>query len=120
MDTVFLQGLELRAVVGVHDWERAFAQRLRLDVRLDVDVAAAAASDALADAVDYAALSERLTRTAAESRCQLIETLAERLARTVLETGGIRQVELTLHKPGAVPAAQDVGVTIIRSHPEAP
>lgn len=119
MDTVFLQGLELRAVIGVHDWERAFAQRLRVDLRLSVDTAPAARSDALEDAVDYARLAEALTRTAAESNDQLIETLADRLAMQALENPAVQRVQLTLHKPGAVPAAQGVGVTIERSQQEA-
>ncbi len=120
MDTVFVQGLELRAVIGVHDWERAFAQRLRVDVRLAVDTRPAAASDALDNAVDYAALAEQLMQTAAASRCQLIEALAEQLAGCVLAYPVVREVELTLRKPGALPAAQDVGVTITRSQQEAP
>ncbi|TQF00031.1 MAG: dihydroneopterin aldolase [Spiribacter salinus] len=119
MDTVFLQGLELRSVIGVHAWERAFAQRLKLDLRLAVDTRAAAASDDLADAVDYAGLAEQLTQTAAAADCQLIEALADRLAATVLSHAAIQSVDLTLHKPGALPAATDVGVAITRSQQEA-
>jgi len=120
MDTVFLQGLELRSVIGVHAWERAFAQRLKLDVRLAVDTRAAAASDNLADAVDYAGLADQLKQTAEAADCQLIETLADCLAATVLRHPTIQSVELTLHKPGALPAATDVGVAITRAQQEAP
>lgn len=119
MDTVFLQGLELRSVIGVHAWERAFAQRLKLDLRLTVDTRAAAASDALEDAVDYASLAERLAQTAETADCQLIEALADRLATAVLEDPAIQSVDLTLHKPGALPAATDVGIVITRSQQEA-
>jgi dihydroneopterin aldolase len=120
MDTVFFEALSLRAVIGVHAWERAFAQRLELDLDLAVDTTQAAATDAIDAAVDYAALSDRLTQSAAASDCQLIETLADRLAGVVLEDGRIARVELTLRKPGAVPAARNVGVRITRSQSEVP
>ena len=120
MDTVFLEALTLRSVIGVLSWERSFAQRLELDVNLRVDTRPAAATDAIDAAVDYAALSERLTQRAAAADCQLIETLAERLAAEVLEDARIEAVELTLRKPGAVPAARSVGVRITRSQSEVP
>jgi len=120
MDTVFVEALSLRAVIGVHAWERAFAQRLELDVALSVDTTRAAATDAIDTAVDYAALSDRLTRHAAAADCQLIETLADQLARRVLEDTRVASLELTLRKPGAVPAARNVGVRITRSQSEVP
>ncbi|MRH78276.1 dihydroneopterin aldolase [Spiribacter sp. C176] len=114
MDTLFVQELELRAVIGVHDWERTFAQRLRVDLVLGVTTEMAAKTDDLAHAVDYAALAERLQALAAQSACELIETLAARLADEVLEQPGVHWVRLTLHKPGALPAAKSVGITIER------
>ncbi len=120
MDTVFLERLSLRSVIGVHDWERAFAQHLELDLALSVDTRPAAASDALDDAVDYAALSEQLVQLAAGADCRLIEALAARLAEAVLANPAIRQVELALRKPGALPGARSVGVKLIRSQTEVP
>ncbi len=114
MDEVIIEGLELKAVIGVHDWERAFAQRLCVDLVMRVDTAPAAASDTLDDALDYASVAEQLREFAAQSGYQLIETLAEQLAATVLAMPVIHQVTLTLWKPGAVPAARNVGVRITR------
>lgn len=114
MDTVFLKGLRIESVIGVHAWERAIRQRLEVDLELAVDATPAAASDCLDDAVDYAALAETLSRTAAESDCRLLEALAERLAAAVLAASGGSWLRLTLSKPGAVPAARAVGVTIER------
>ena len=54
MDTVLIEGLNLRSVIGVHAWERAIRQRLQLDLALTVDTSAAGQSDAIEDAVDYA------------------------------------------------------------------
>ena len=120
MDTVFLERLALRSVIGVHAWERAFAQHLELDVTLSVDTRAAASSDSIDDALDYAAVSERLVQLAADADCQLIETLASRLADAALADPRVRQVEIVLRKPGAVPAARNVGVKLVRSQAEVP
>ncbi len=118
MDEIFIEGLELRSVIGVHAWERAFAQRLLLDVRLASDITVAGASDALVDALDYAALSEQLQARAASESCALIEALAERLAQEILADTRVHRVELTLRKPGALPRAQGVGVRIVRHSPQ--
>lgn len=118
MDEVIIEGLALKAVIGVHDWERAFAQRLAVDVVMAVNTAPAAVSDALEDAVDYAMVSERLREIAAQSQYTLIEALAEKLAEAVLAMPAVAQVTLTLWKPGAVPAARNVGVRITRENGE--
>lgn len=114
-----IEGLELKAVIGVHAWERAFAQRLTLDLVLTLDTAPAAASDALADAVDYAELAQRLQAVAEASEFQLIEALAEALAAAVLKIDQVEQLRLTLWKPGALPAARNVGVRITRGQGDA-
>lgn len=114
MDEVIIEGLELKAVIGVHDWERAFAQRLAVDVVMNVDTAPAAASDALDDALDYASVSTQLREIAAQSEFALIETLAAKLAEAVLAMPAVEQVTVSLWKPGAVPAARNVGVRITR------
>lgn len=118
MDTVLIEGLKLRSVIGVHAWERAIRQRLQLDLALTVDTSAAGQSDAIEDAVDYAELSARLTQLAEAAEWQLIEALAEQLAQAALTDRRIKTVTLTLRKPGALPAARSVGVTIIRSQTE--
>lgn len=122
MDTVFLKGLRIESVIGVHAWERAIRQRLEADLELAVDTSAAAASDRLEDAIDYAALAATLERTAATADCQLLEALAARLAEAVFAEHGGHWLRLTLNKPGAVPAARGVGVSIERraaDNPEA-
>jgi dihydroneopterin aldolase len=114
MDTVFIDGLRVDAVIGVHDWERRITQPLRLDVELEADVRAAAASDALRDAIDYSAVCVRLTAFVRESRHELVETLAEACCAMLLREFGVARVRLRLTKPDAVPEADGVGVRIER------
>ena len=44
-----------------------------------------------------------------------METLAERIARIVVEEFDVPHVKVTLHKPGAIRGAKDVGVIIERT-----
>jgi len=114
LDTVFISGLRVDTVIGVNDWERTVRQTLVLDLELAGDIRAAAAGDALRQTVDYAAVSDRVTQHIEASRCQLIETLAEEVAAIVQREFAVPWLRLRLSKPGAVPAADAVGVAIER------
>jgi dihydroneopterin aldolase len=116
-DVVFIEGLRVEAVIGVHDWERRATQPLRLDLELDTDTRAAAASDALRDAVDYSAVCARVVALVRESRCELVETLAEACCAMLLREFRVARVRLRLTKPGAVPEAEGVGIRIERGTP---
>lgn len=114
MDIVFIRGLRLSTVVGVHPWEREAPRTVVLDLELGADCARAAATDAIADAVDYDAVARRLTQFCADSRFELIETLAEGCASILIQELGIPWVRLSLDKPGAIGEGIDVGVVIER------
>ena len=114
MDIVYIKGLKTDAVIGVYDWERGIRQTLVLDLELASDNRAAAANDAIEDAVDYDAISGRILAYVADSEFELIETLAERVAAIVLDEFDISWLRLKLSKPDAVAEADDVGVIIER------
>ncbi|MFA9459746.1 dihydroneopterin aldolase [Thiohalorhabdus methylotrophus] len=114
MDKVFVTDLRVSAVIGIFDWERRIRQTLSVDLEVAVDCAAAAATDQVTEAVDYKALSKRVSAVLVEGEFQLVETAAERVAETVLEEFGVPWVHLRLHKPGALSDARDVGVEVER------
>ena len=78
------------------------------------DISKSAASDDIADALDYAAVSTRVVQFVEDSRFQLVETLAEQVASVVLQEFGVPWLRLRVSKPAAVKAARDVGVIIER------
>lgn len=119
MDRIMIEALEVETVIGAYAWERTIQQRLSLDLALASDIRPAAATDDLALTLDYAAVCQRIQRFAAEHQFELVETFAERLVATLREEFGIAGVTLTLRKPGAVPAAQSVGLRITRGNPSA-
>lgn len=113
-DTLFIRGLRVDTVIGVHAWEREITQTLVLDIELACDIAQAANTDALEHAVDYYAVSMRLLQLARESSFQLVETFAETAATILREEFGAQWLRLRVAKPGAVPEATDVGILIER------
>jgi len=113
-DVVLIEGLAVETVIGVYDWEREVTQRLLIDLDMAWDNRVPAASDDVVDALDYAAVSDRVSRHLQELKPQLLETAAEDIARLLREEFGVAWLRLTLKKPGAVPAAHSVGVRIER------
>lgn len=113
-DSVLIEGLVVETVVGVYDWERKVNQRLLVDLEMAWDNRAPGASDDVSDALDYAAVSDRVVSCLQALKPQLLEYGAETLAADLQETFGITWLRLSLRKPGAVPAAQAVGVRIER------
>ena len=115
MDHVFIEGLEIEALIGIYDWERRIRQPLVFDIEMAFDNRIPAASDAIGDTLNYKAVSKRVVQYVSESDFGLVETLAERVAAIILEEFGVRRVRLKLSKPGAVRGARAVGVMIERS-----
>ena len=118
MDSVFIERLAVEAVIGVLDWERAVTQRLLVDLNLHWDNRAPAAGDDLELALDYAAVSDAVTRCLQEGQFRLLETAAEQVAAVLARDFGIGHRRIVLRKPGAVPAADAVGVVVERGEGE--
>ena len=115
MDKVFIEALEIEALIGIYDWERRIRQPLLFDLEMAFDNRKPAASDAVADTLDYKAVSKRLIEFVSQSDFGLVETLAERCAELVLREFDVAHLRLKLSKPGAVRGARSVGVIIERS-----
>lgn len=114
MDSLAIEGLEIEATIGVLDWERQIKQKLCFDLAWGVDVAVVANSDDIAASVDYALLSRMFQAFVENSAFFLIETLAEKAAEFLVSTFKLPWLRLTLTKPGVIPHAKKVSVTIER------
>ena len=115
MDKVFIEALEIETVIGIYDWERKIRQPLLFDIEMGFDNRVPAASDDIADTLDYKAVSKRLIAYVSASSFGLVETLAERCVELILAEFPVAQLRLKLSKPGAVRGAKAVGVIIERS-----
>jgi dihydroneopterin aldolase len=98
-DYVSIRDLAVSAVIGVHPWEREIEQTLVVSVEIAADVAKAAASDDLADALDYSAVAETIATVLRDGKFRLIETAAERIAGRLLADFPLSWLRLELRKP---------------------
>ena len=98
-DTVSIRELRVSAVIGVRDWEREIKQTLVFAVDMAADVAKAASSDRISDALDYSAVAQTVTDVVTQGEFQLIETAAERVARQLLADYPLGWVRVEVAKP---------------------
>jgi len=118
-DRITLTGLRIQAHHGVFDFERLNGQEFVVDVVAWLDLSAASSADDLSRTVNYGELAEEVADAVSTSPVDLIETVAERVAKIVLTHEAVTKAEVTIHKPQApisVPFA-DVSVTIVRTRP---
>ena len=98
-DTVSIRELRVSAVIGVRDWEREIEQTLVFAVDMAADVAKAANTDRISDALDYSAVAQTVTEVVTQGEFQLIETAAERVARQLLADYPLGWVRVEVAKP---------------------
>lgn len=113
-DRIQVHDLLLRCIIGVNEWERENLQDVVINLTLHTDARRAGSSDDIADAVNYRTITKRIIDHVEQSRFNLIEALAESVARLCLEDPRVEKVEATVEKPGALRFARSVGITIIR------
>lgn len=98
MDRIELRGMSFWGRHGVGAKEREEAQEFKVDVELDVDLAAAGRSDDIADTIDY-----RQVRAAARDVVEgpsrsLLESLATAIAERVLALPRVESVSVRITK----------------------
>jgi dihydroneopterin aldolase len=114
---VSVRDLQVPAIIGVFDWERQAEQTLTLAVDAAFDVAAAAAGDDIAAALDYSLIARTVKMVVIEGKFRLIETVAERVAQRLIEDFDLTWVRVEVVKP--IPSeGYTAAVTIERGRPQ--
>ena len=113
-DRVIVRDLRARGVIGVDPDERTAEQEILLQLVLETDTRPAAASDDIADALDYRALTEAVRAYVASARPFLVEKLAAGIARICVVGFGADRACVRVEKPGVLPGVGAVGVEIER------
>ncbi len=114
MDKVFIKALHTKPVIGIYDWEREIRQDVFIDLTMATDITQAAATDDIQYALNYKSICDRIVEFSNASSFGLIESLAESISQIVQKEFGVQWVRVSVHKPGAIDAAEDLGVTIER------
>lgn len=114
MDIIYLNDLRIDTVIGIYDWERRVRQTIVLDIEMAADIKKSAETENIEDTLNYKAVAKRIISFVSESEFQLVETLAEKISKIILDEFDVPWCKLRLNKQGAVRGVRDVGVIIER------
>jgi len=105
-----LKGIEVNCIIGDLPEERERERTLSVDAELELDLAPAAASDCLADSVDYAALASAIRDALKAAKCRLIERAASIALGECMRDPRVKSAKVTVVKSGAVPGLRAAAV----------
>ena len=108
MATIRINDLRLRAIIGTHPWERKNRQEVVLNLAIQYDASKASRSDRLKDALDYEAITDKVSKVIARSRCHLLEKLSARVLEVVLDGPKVTSAYVRIDKPHAIGEARCV------------
>lgn len=109
---VRIHALKLRAFIGIEEWEQQHRQDVVVHAELEVDGAAAARSDAIADTVNYKTITKRMIAQVEGGRFGLVERLAAELLALATADPRVRRAAVRVEKPHALRYADSVSVEV--------
>ncbi len=121
LDRIRITNLDVMGILGIKPEEQANPQLIRVNATLWVDTRPAAASDDIADAVNYRTITKAMIAHIEQGNPFLVERLVQELADICLATDDrVQEVEVSVEKPTALRHAESVGITIHRLRVESP
>jgi dihydroneopterin aldolase len=119
MDELIIRDLLVRGIVGINPDERENPQDVVINITMWADTRPAAASDDIADAVNYRTVTKAVIAHVESGEPMLVERLAAEIAEICFATDDrIAEVEVSVEKPTALRFADSVGVVIRRNRDE--
>jgi len=113
LDKIFVRDLEVEALIGIYDNEKANQQIVIINADAwyhpapDLD-------DQYSKAICYESIIRIASEEAKSGHVNLVETLAENIASRVLEIDRIQKTRIKIEKPEAINHAHSVCIEIIR------
>ena len=114
MDLLHIHDFKIMTIVGMHTWEQQTQQSVMLDIDIACDCKELAQTDQIDQAINYDTVCEYLLTHFKEEKTALIETLAEKIAQSLLRLTGSSEIYLKLSKPGATRYAKTIAVSLHR------
>lgn len=93
-----IEGISFLGRCGVTREERTTLQPLLVDLEFACSAADAIQTDTLSKTIDYAQVAERVVDVGRAQECALLETLADRISRTLLAEFPIQTLRIWLRK----------------------
>ncbi len=120
-DVILLEAIQIPAALGVTAAERRMRRPVLLDLEVQRDLRAAGRSDRIRDTVHYKRIFEVVEDVAANQEHKLVEALATRVARAVLDKFDTEAVTITVRKPKPIAGVlEHAGVRITRRREDLP
>ncbi len=98
MDKIIIKEIDFIGHCGITEEERIAGQRLSADVELSVDITSAANSDRIQDSIDYVEVCNNIVSIGSYEKYNLLETLAEKMAREILNKYNVSEILIRLRK----------------------
>ena len=114
---MFVRDLVLASNIGAHAHERGASQRVRINVDLRIRESPAPLGDSLANVLSYEDIVSGIRALIAEGHINLVETLAEKIARMCLADRRVARAVVRVEKLDLYTDATSVGVEIARRQP---
>jgi dihydroneopterin aldolase len=115
---MFIRDLVVNMLIGVHRHERDGRQRVRINIDLSLIDDTGVDDDRLASVVSYETLVHEIRRICDSGHVNLVETLAERIARLCFDDRRVRRAVVRVEKLDVFADTASVGVEIERSNPK--
>ncbi len=94
---IVVTGIRAEGRHGANPGEKDESQTFVVDLDVLLDVG----GDTLDQTIDYGSFVEAVRQEVTGQSYDLLETLAERVAQTVFQYGGVTRARVVVHKPGA-------------------
>ena len=114
MDAIIIRDLRVEASIGIHKRERHVRQTLTIDLDIGIPGDIVFRTDKVADTIDYQQVALRIAALAGSGHFRLVETVAERIARLLIDELGAPWIKVSVAKIGILGNAKFVGVTVER------
>ena len=112
-DSINIRGLRVDTHIGVSREERSQPQAVLIDIDLQADLSQAGDTDQLEDTIDYATMVSSVAQLVSSESVRLLEHLAEKIARVLLETKGVKTVTVEIAKESP-PVGENVDRIAVR------
>ncbi len=99
VDIIRLKNMIFYAHHGYYEAERELGQKFEVDIEVQCDFKPAAETDDLKKTIDYRKIYDISKEIFEKSKFKLIETVAERMAKQLLQLPGITNVRIRVRKP---------------------
>ena len=112
--TIIIKNLALRTILGINNWERKEKQDILINIAIDFDAEAAAASDNIDDTINYKSLKKKIIAEAENNGYFLVEKLVDRILDIIMTEPRAIRATVRVDKPFALRYAESVAIEMTR------